>query len=85
MVPGVLVVAPAAWIDARGPKTRSGERLPSEPLPESFAGGEPDYPRGPDGRQLAARAWSSGEMLYVCLVPAERMDELRQLLNLPIG
>jgi hypothetical protein len=73
VVAGVLAVAPAGTIDAGGP------------IASSFAGGEPDYPRPSGGRQLAARTWLAGDVMYVCLVPAERMDELRQLLNLPIG
>jgi hypothetical protein len=72
---GVLAVAPAESIDA------------SRVLPSSFEAADADYPdrRMADGRPLGARAWSSDGFVYICFVPADRLDELGQLLDLPIG
>ncbi|HUG92083.1 MAG TPA: hypothetical protein VML55_14685 [Planctomycetaceae bacterium] len=75
VIEGLLAVAPAGVIDA------------GRPLARSFAGAESDYPMGrtPRVRQLAGRAWSTGDFACVCLVPAERVDELVGWLELPIG
>lgn len=72
---GILAVAPAREIDT------------TRPLPSSFEAADADYPgrRTPSGQQLGGRAWESEGFVYVCILAADRLDELGQLLDVPIG
>lgn len=74
-VNGVLAVAPVETIDA------------DRPLPSSFDAADADYPprRTASGQQLGGRAWEADGFVYVCILPADRLDELGQLLDVPIG
>jgi hypothetical protein len=72
---GTLAVAPAETIDT------------DRPLPSSFDAADADYPgrRTASGQQLGGRAWETDGFVYVCILPADRLDELSQLLDVPIG
>jgi hypothetical protein len=75
VVEGILAVAEAGSIEIGGT------------APRAFGGAGTEYPplRAVDGRQFASRAWSSGEFVYVSLLPADRIDDLEQALDLPLG